>query len=314
MNFLELKVSYIAEYRSKFNFDLYLYDKQRSLRFFALKSNQDLTESKFEEIKELCLKGLVIQFKDDNLDFFKKLGHRDDIVRDNQKKTELEKLEKNNITKKAKLEEFDFKETLKKSVDEENFDDIIERARIEISYFSIRESQLQSNLIAFISKTLTRDSSLTRGAAFCYFFCKRLGVRKEFDLLEILTAYLLKDIGLTQLTINDMSSEDYAKHPALSNLILSRANIKISDNVSRMIIESHERYDGLGFPVGKKENHIHFGSKIVNLCDYIFQNTYKTEPKINFYTCLKSISNGKALNNEVRKYPTDFIDTLKTLT
>lgn len=312
MNFLKLKHSYLENYNGSFEFDLFLFDSIRCTRIFALKARHDLTSERYDEIKALCLKGLVLQFRDQYLEEFKKLKIRDDIFRDNQKQIELEKLEASNIVKKSKLEEFSVKDVLKESVDISNFESLILRAKTEISFFSLRDSQLQSDLIVFISNTLTRDSSLTRGAAFCYFLCKRLGVKNEFDILEILTAYLLKDIGLTQLKISGYSPEDYAKHPALANIMLRRMDLKLSDNINRMIMESHERYDGLGFPLGKKDQYILSASKIVNLCDFIIENTYKVEPKVNFYTCLRSIINGRSLNNEVRKYPEDFISALKS--
>ncbi len=312
MNFLSLKHTYIESYEGSFDFDLYLFDEKRYNRIFALKAKSPLTRERFAEIQNLCLKGLVLQFKDEYLDEFKKLKIRDDIYRDNEKQIELEKTEAKNLVKKTKLEDFDVKEVLKSSVENSNFEPLILRAQKEISYFSIRVSQLQSDLIDFISNSLTRDSSLTRGAAFCYFLCKKIGVVKEIDILEVLTAYLLKDIGLTQIMISGYSPEDYSKHPAFSTMLLRRMDIKLSDNITKMIMESHERYDGLGFPLGKKEQFIYSGSKIVNLCDFIIENTYKVEPKINFYTCLRSVVNGRSLNNEVRKYPEEFISALKT--
>ncbi len=93
--------------------------------------------------------------------------------------------------------------------------------------------------------------------------------KRNFDRMAL--AFLLHDIGMAKIPAfilqraSKLSAEDQAKvraHPTLSYKIMQKLDLAF-DELSRCIMEHHERLDGSGYPQGLKGNQI---SKVGRMC------------------------------------------------
>lgn len=115
-------------------------------------------------------------------------------------------------------------------------------------------------------------------------------------LLILGTSAILHDIGMTKIKrdiINkdDILSEEEKKtinnHPKYGfDLINEKGHYNIE--VSNIILQHHEKYDGTGYPSGIANEKIHVMSKIIGLCD-IFEALTNDRPYRKKYKRLESI-------------------------
>jgi len=130
---------------------------------------------------------------------------------------------------------------------------------------------------ALLSVIEMYDSSLRessgRIAGNCIAFCRKLKLSKE-ESERIYFAGLLHDIGMFHVPVEVLNkteklTEDeqamLQMHPAISEKILS--NITFLNGVLPVVRHHHERFDGSGYPEGKKESDIPYGSRILALAD-----------------------------------------------
>jgi len=102
---------------------------------------------------------------------------------------------------------------------------------------------------------------------------RRMGLSEQ-EILEIQEAAELHDIG--KISIPDsvlsktekLNEEDWSKikkHPVISAEILE--SLLFLNNELGMIEQHHERYDGLGYPYGNREEKIPLGARIIAVAD-----------------------------------------------
>ncbi len=93
---------------------------------------------------------------------------------------------------------------------------------------------------------------------------------------EFAFAALLHDIGKTRVPLDiinkpdKLTEEEFAvvkKHPELGVEIIKGLNYDFNPDSFRVILEHHERYDGTGYPSGKKDKEISMQSYIAGVCD-----------------------------------------------
>jgi putative nucleotidyltransferase with HDIG domain len=89
------------------------------------------------------------------------------------------------------------------------------------------------------------------------------------------TAALLHDVGMQKIqkdiiykveALSDSEKRILQAHPRYSFEILQQTN-GINLEVSSIVLQHHERYDGTGYPLGLKNEKIHQMAKIISLCD-----------------------------------------------
>lgn len=100
----------------------------------------------------------------------------------------------------------------------------------------------------------------------------------------IKTAGYLHDIGKIGFRdsalfrpISEMSQREYSQyklHVDIGRELLS--NHKELREVSEIVYQHHELYDGSGFPNRLKKNNIHIGARIISVVDYYHNAIYKT--------------------------------------
>lgn len=105
--------------------------------------------------------------------------------------------------------------------------------------------------------------------------CQLIGLKKD-DISKIHIAAHLHDIGkigVPDAILNKegrLTDEEFGyikKHPAIGSEILSKSN-KLSE-LSDIVLMHHERYDGKGYPLGRKGVEIPIGARIISICDSI---------------------------------------------
>lgn len=321
MKYFELSSEYLTEFRGMSPIDIYIYNETQDTRYFGVAKDYEFTDERFDEFKMMEDKGAKFQISVDDIDLFTEtFGFKDEIMDLNNKVLKLEEIHRENLERKEMLEHYPFSEKLIYAVKKSNFKLMIDRARQEIECFSIIESTYQSNLIKIISKSMLQDNQIVRGAAFCYFFSKRFGITEEIELLELVIAYLLKDVGNSQVPIDDLTeinstSEHISKHPMYSYYVLKKMPMELSQKAIRFILEHHERIDGSGYPRGKKDEHIDVNSNIIGMCDHLFaySSGKVTGQAVDFYTVLGAISFSRSLNSLELGFFEDIKSTLASL-
>jgi len=132
---------------------------------------------------------------------------------------------------------------------------------------------------------------------------KLLSLNDE-QIFLIKTAGYLHDIGKIGFRdsalfrpISDMTQREYNQyklHVDIGRELLS--NHKELNEVSEIVYQHHELYDGSGFPNRLKKNDIHIGARIISVVDYYHNAMYKT------YLKDKSEIKGKFNDNIDSKY------------
>lgn len=112
-----------------------------------------------------------------------------------------------------------------------------------------------------------------RIASNCIRFCRELK-RSKKDSEEIYFAGLLHDIGMFRIPVDiynkkeALTREEQAlvqMHPALSEKILS--NISFLNGILPIVRHHHEKFDGSGYPDGKKGKDIPYGARILAMAE-----------------------------------------------
>ena len=135
----------------------------------------------------------------------------------------------------------------------------------------------KETISALLSIIEVYDSSLKenseRIASHCIMFCRKLKLSRE-ESERIYFAGLLHDIGMFHIPVDiihkkDKLTEDeiamLKMHPAISEKIIS--NISFLKGILPIVRHHHERFDGSGYPEGKKGSDIPYGSRIIALAD-----------------------------------------------
>ena len=105
--------------------------------------------------------------------------------------------------------------------------------------------------------------------------CQLIGLKQE-DVEKIHIAAHLHDIG--KIGIPDavlhkegkLSDEEFAcikEHPIIGAKILAKSHVL--NELSDIVLMHHERFDGNGYPLGKKGGDIPIGARIIAICDSI---------------------------------------------
>lgn len=259
---------------------IFMYDqnsKQRSIEFYA---GHEITEEKFEEALQRQNKGALYQIlyehlEDAILDF--KLS-KDYFVNKNEDIFYMLDLKKKReeLYHKELDEDFNFKNVFNHCFESQNFNKLIKRMRSEIALFSYANSTEQTQLINTLLPLMNRDTHLNREVALSYFMAKSLKIKDEYTLLSLCLACYIKDLGLTQLKLQNnfesfLKEENANKLSAYSLFVFGKTQIEINPLIKRIVIEYLELFDGSGMPRAKKEDQIDILSQVCASSSYLFK-------------------------------------------
>lgn len=204
------------------------------------------------------------------------------------KERELHPLEKERIMN-MKLQEmyeakngvFAFQSEFEKACTNDNFDNIIECARVEIITFSVTTSQTISLAIHLAKTYLVKDNFLNRIVAVAYFLTKNCNIVDQDALADVICGSYFAHLGLTQtpLTIartpyrmlGDKEKSLYQKHTILGHHLIKKSQIQLSERCKKIILDHHERISGNGYPSMKYGDQIETLSQIVGGVSHIFE-------------------------------------------
>lgn len=163
----------------------------------------------------------------------------------------------------------------------DDFNKIIEYARVEILTFSVTESKTVSLALQLAKTHLKGDDFLNRIVAVSYFFAKTLDIKDVVTLSDIISGAYLAHIGYTQMSskllttpTNLLSVKDkklYEKHTILSSHLIKKSELEITEACQKIVMDHHERINGGGYPSMKYENAIGIGALIVGSISHIFE-------------------------------------------
>ena len=142
-----------------------------------------------------------------------------------------------------------------------------------------REGSLQEVLNGIVQAADARDANTAehsvRVAALAVFLAEKAGLPEE-EIPIIERAALLHNLGNISIPDNilmkpgNLTPEETAtmqRHAIIGSSIVERA--VGMESVARIILQHHERWDGLGYPDRLKGEEIEIGARIVALCDSI---------------------------------------------
>lgn len=162
---------------------------------------------------------------------------------------------------------------------------------------------IKSMVAALEAKDLYTSGHSTRVAEMAYSLGEVLGMtREELRIMHI--AGDLHDIGKIGVPDNvlnkpgKLESEEWElmkKHCDIGYNILSKANTL--NDISKIVLHHHERWDGKGYPVGLKEEEIPFASRILAVCDSIdaMKSDRPYRKSISDEICKNEISKNKGI-------------------
>lgn len=138
--------------------------------------------------------------------------------------------------------------------------------------------------------------------------------RPRPKLMQLCNGALLHDIGMMRVPEEIKSKKDglnqeemgkLKSHPVFSYQIISK-ELKYEDNIARIALEHHERWDGEGYPQGKKNSDILLEARIVSIAD-AFEAMVSERPYRNSmigYEAMRNIisDNSRKFDPEILRY------------
>lgn len=251
-----------------FPFQLYLMNPVHKRFTLFLNANRPMSKELESFLDYLLSKGGLLAVLRKQKKTFLKAQEFDESEIPTLKKRDLHEIEKEQIMY-SKLREmwvekngvFNFLTEFEKAAKEDNFEKIIENARVEILCFSVNKTKTVSFAVELAKNYLTNDHFVNRIVATSYFIAKNLNMLDEDTLSDVVVGSYLIHLANTQMSLSmsrkavqtyfDSEKTFYQKHPLLAYHLLKRSQIEVSDRVKRIINEHHERNGGRGFPMEK---------------------------------------------------------------
>ena len=204
------------------------------------------------------------------------------------KTRELHVLEKERIANLAAKEVYDqingafsFQTEFEIASDTDNFERIIEFARVEILTFSVTQSHTVSLALHLTKMHLVNDNYLNRLVATSYLFAKNSNIVDSAALSDIICGAYLAHIGFTQLpmsmlktptlSLGNREKKLFEKHTILGNHLIKKSQIELTERCKRIILDHHERISGSGYPSMKYGESIESLSSIVGIVALLFE-------------------------------------------
>lgn len=180
-----------------------------------------------------------------------------------------------------KIGAFSFQTEFELACENDNFEKIIEYARIEILTFSVTHSPTVSLALHFSKMYLEKDIYLNRIVATTYLLAKNCNILEEEALADVVCGVFLSHLGLTQTPLN-MARTPYLslpekekllfqKHTILGHHLIKKSHIDLSERCKKIILDHHERNGGGGYPSMKYGEQIEVLSLIAGAVAHLFE-------------------------------------------
>lgn len=310
--YIELK--HLPKEKKIYPFHLYVYNRKNESYAPFLFANNPMTDTKRQFLEYIIEKGaiLAIDYKQKKTFLhFTQLFEKDLPGLQNSSQNHLvrsQRLAKGILENRIKDKgNFNFQDSFNEASNKNNFADFIEWAKCEIMSFPVTISPTVSLAANLAEILMSNDNSVNRVVALSYQLAKLMAVMDEESLSDLVCAAFFHHLGLTQLdyeetrkkivALTGIDRKDYESHPGLSLHILSKSTLELSERAKRIIADHHERTDGTGFPLHKKDGEIDQLSLILGAASFIID-----------YSAGKITGNSEAINSVIKKIESKSMD------
>lgn len=276
-----------AEENMTFPFHLFVHNPLNDSYSPFLYANSPLTKDKLEFLKFIVSKGgkpavsrnqemtFTTDRKVDKTEIadLQEVPEHEFILRNKKRKEVREK--------KVQRKPFHFGEELTKATASDNWLPLIEEAREEAMVFPYTISHTVSLASYFAEKLLWEDSFINRTVALAHHIAVGCGMKDPLALGELMVASFLSHLGHTQMDImysqkahiqmSDKERREYKKHPGLTQHIIRKSGLLISERCNKILYQHHERFDGGGYPEYKQGQFIEPLALVLGAASHILE-------------------------------------------
>lgn len=278
-----------AEGNQTFPFHIYVYNPQSEKYSTFLFANSPMTQQKLDFLTYITQKGgrIAVNKNQENTFLTDRKVAKEEIedlmeVPEHEFITRRrERLEK--FEKKKERAQFHFKAELTNAVAQDDFMSLIREAREEAMTFSYTISHTVSLASYLAEKLLVKDTYINRVVALSFHLAKSCGMKDPIALGDLIVAAFLAHLGHTQMDLlfsqkchmemSDKERREYKKHPGLSQHLIRKSGIIISERCNKVLYQHHERFDGGGYPEYKQGQFIEPLALVLGSCSHIMEYT-----------------------------------------
>ena len=274
--------------KKTFPFQLYIFNPAHKKYSMFLNGNRPLTKEHNEFLDYILERGGKLAILKNQRKTFLIAQETNASEIPSLKERELHPLEKERIMN-MKLKEmyeekrgaFSFQTEFELACQTDNFEAIIENARVEILTFSVTMSPTVSLALHLAKTHLEKDTFINRIVAVSYLLAKNCNIVDQDALADIICGSYFAHLGLTQtpLTIartpyNTLPEKErslFQKHTILGHHLIKKSQINLSERCKKVILDHHERAAGNGYPSMKYGDQIEMLSQIVGAVSHLFE-------------------------------------------
>lgn len=255
------------EDNSLYPFHLYIFNSITNDYHLYLPANSPLTKEKKIFLVDIVEKGAILSIlRNQEKTFLNSQGITTqqvpglvqdpihDLILKREQHIEDLKLNKKSLT--------DSKTLLSQGIESDDFTDLILKTRDEIMSFKYTISHTVSLANYFAETLMTEDNLQNRITMLSYHITKVMGINDSQSLADIICASFIANIGHTQIDIDlsrkpelKHSSKEQSfikKHPGLTQHLLRKSGVLISERCNQIMYGHHEKFDGSGYPEYKR--------------------------------------------------------------
>jgi HD-GYP domain-containing protein (c-di-GMP phosphodiesterase class II) len=274
--------------KKTFPFQLFIFNPLHKKYSLVLNGNRPLTRELDQFINFMLERGGKLAILKKQKKTFLVAQETEESEIPSLKNRELHDLEKERIMY-LKLKEmyeekngkFAFQTEFETACQTDNFEKIIERARVEIITFSVTQSYTVSFAIHLAKQFLVKDNYINRVVVTCYFLTKTLNIEDQEALADVIVGSYLMHLGYTQLSLSSVRKpflsqfederKSFKKHTILANHLIKRGNLPISERCKKIVLDHHERVNGNGYPGEKFGEQIETLALLVGAVAHVFE-------------------------------------------
>ncbi len=274
--------------KKTFPFQLYIFNPIQKKFSMFLNGNRPLTKEHIDFLDYILDKGGRLAILKNQRRTFLVAQETSASEIPSLKERELHPLEKERIMN-IKLKEmydekkgaFSLQSEFELACQTDNFESIIEQARVEILTFSVTSSPTVSLAIQLAKMHFEKDNFTNRIVAVSYLLAKNCNIVDQDTLADIVCGAYLVHIGLTQtpltiartpyILLPEKERTLFQKHTILGHHLIKKSQINISDRCKKIILDHHERISGNGYPSMKYGEQIELLSQIVGAVAHLFE-------------------------------------------
>jgi len=271
-----------------FPFQLFIFNPAHKKYSMFLNGNRPLTKEHNDFLDYILERGGKLAILKNQRKTFLIAQETDASEIPSLKERELHPLEKERIMN-MKLKEmydekrgaFSFQTEFELASQTDNYEAIIENARMEILTFSVTVSPTVSLALHLAKTHLEKDTYINRIVAVSYLLAKNNNIVDQDALADIICGAYFAHLGLTQtpLTIartpyNTLPEKErtlFQKHTILGHHLIKKSQINLSERCKKVILDHHERAAGNGYPSMKYGDQIETLSQIVGAVSHLFE-------------------------------------------